>query len=197
LALVYFLVWAWHEHRAAAKLLGKQPEDRFVILFDEPETHLHPRWQRTVIPSLMKALDVLRGIGTSTHPPQMIVATHSPLVMASLEPIFDPAQDDLIHLSLREGTVAVEQGGWAKQGDVTNWLVSETFGLEQARSLEAERAIDAAEAIFRGEISQEKGLKTKKEIDAELKRLLPADDLFWPRWLMKAGGIRARKGDPE
>jgi predicted ATPase len=197
LALVYFLVWAWHEHRAAAKLLGKQPEDRIVILFDEPETHLHPRWQRTVIPSLMSALDVLRGLSKDSHPPQMIVASHSPLVMASLEPIFDPEQDDLIHLSLREGNVIVEQGGWAIQGDVTNWLVSETFGLEQARSLESERAIDAAEAILRGEVSQEKGLKTKKEIDTALKRLLPANDLFWPRWLLKAGGIRARKGDSE
>ena len=87
LALVYFLVWAWHEHAVAAKLLGKKPEDRFVILFDEPETHLHPRWQRTVLPSLFKAVDELRGqAGT---PPQVLVATHSPLVAASVEPIFD------------------------------------------------------------------------------------------------------------
>jgi hypothetical protein len=194
LALVYFLVWAWYEHRAAAQLLGKQPEDRIVILFDEPETHLHPRWQRTVIPSLMIALEELRELGKDSHPPQMIVATHSPLVMASLEPIFDPLLDDLIHLSLREGNVAVEQGGWAKQGDVTNWLVSETFGLEQARSLEAERAIDAAESILCGEPSQQTGLRTKREIDAELKRLLPAGDPFWPRWLVKTGAIRVRKG---
>ena len=52
LALAYFLVWAWHEHRAAAQLLGKRPEDRFVVLFDEPETHLHPRWQRAILPSV-------------------------------------------------------------------------------------------------------------------------------------------------
>ena len=55
LALAYFLVWAWHEHRAAAQLLGKKPEDRFVVLFDEPETHLHPRWQRAILPSVLTA----------------------------------------------------------------------------------------------------------------------------------------------
>ena len=103
LALAYFLVWAWHEHRAAAKLLGKQPEDRVVILFDEPETHLHPRWQRTVLPSVLKAIDVLRG--KSGQAPQMLIATHSPLVTASLEPMFDAKTDDLIHLSLRDGQV--------------------------------------------------------------------------------------------
>ena len=149
LALAYFLVWAWYEHRAAASLLGKQPENRIVILFDEPETHLHPRWQRTVLPSLLKAITVLRG--KCDEIPQMWVATHSPLVAASLEPMFDPEVDDLIHLSLRDGQVEVNQGGWATQGDAANWLVSETFGLEQARSIEAEHAIEAAEAFMRGE----------------------------------------------
>jgi predicted ATPase len=197
LALVYFLVWAWYEHRAAAKLLGKRPEDRIVILFDEPETHLHPRWQREVIPSLMSALDVLRNLDKNSHPPQMIVATHSPLVMASLEPIFDLEKDDLIHLSFRDSHVVVEQGGWAIQGDVTNWLVSETFGLEQARSLEAEKAIDAAEELMQSKPSSEPGLRTKKEIDTQLKRLLPSSDDFWPRWLVKTGVIRSKKGASE
>ena len=184
LALVYFLVWAWHEHAVAAKLLGKKPEDRFVILFDEPETHLHPRWQRTVLPSLFKAVDELRGkAGT---PPQVLVATHSPLVAASVEPIFDPSIDDLIHLSVKNGMVEIDQGGWAVQGDVTNWLVSETFGLEQARSKEAEEAIEAAEAFMRGEKSLPQGLATKAAIHARLQKLLPAGDVFWPRWIMSA-----------
>ena len=183
LALAYFLVWAWHEHRAAAKLLGKQPEDRVVILFDEPETHLHPRWQRTVLPSVLEAIDVLRG--KDGQAPQMLIATHSPLVTASLEPMFDTEIDDLIHLSLRDGQVVVDQGGWATQGDATNWLVSETFGLEQARSVEAEQAIEAAEALMRGKIPSQKHLQTKNEIHAALCRLLPAGDTFWPRWLVK------------
>lgn len=192
LALVYFLVWAWHEHGVAAKLLGKKPEDRFVILFDEPETHLHPRWQRTVLPSILNAVDELRG--TSGTPPQVLVATHSPLVAASVEPVFDKSTDDLIHLSLRNGQVEIEQGGWAVQGDVTNWLVSETFGLEQARSREAENAIEAAETFMRGEKPLPQGLGSKKAIHAQLQKLLPAGDAFWPRWLVQTNAIKGLTG---
>lgn len=192
LALVYFLVWAWHEHNVAAKLLGKKPEDRFMILFDEPETHLHPRWQRTIVPSMLKAIDELRGAkGT---PPQVLVATHAPLVAASIEPLFDAAQDDLIHLSLVNGQVQLEQGAWATQGDVTNWLVSETFGLEQARSVEAEQAIEAAEAFMRDEKHLPAGLDTKKAIHTRLQKLLPAGDEFWPRWLVHTQAVRGAKG---
>jgi hypothetical protein len=192
LALVYFLVWAWHEHGVAAKLLGKKPEDRFVILFDEPETHLHPRWQRTIVPSMLKAVDALRG--EKGAPPQVLVATHAPLVAASIEPLFDAALDDLIHLSLNNGQVTLDQGGWATQGDVTNWLVSETFGLEQARSMEAERAIEAAEAFMRDEKPLPSGLDSKKAIHAQLQKLLPAGDDFWPRWLIHNQAIQGAKG---
>lgn len=188
LALAYFLVWAWHEHHAAAKLLGKKPEDRLVILFDEPETHLHPRWQRTVLPSLLEAVDVLRG--TSGKAPQVLVATHSPLVLASLEPMFDADSDDLIRLSLNDGKVEIEQDCWAKQGDVTNWLVSEIFGLEQARSVQSEAAIEAAEAFMRGDRDLPDGLKGQKDIHARLLQLLPGDDPFWPRWLVQTNAIK-------
>ena len=191
LALAYFLVWAWHEHQVAAKLLGKKPEDRFVVLFDEPETHLHPRWQRTVLPSVLKAIDVLRG--KAGRAPQLLVATHAPLVAASLEPLFSATTDDLIHLTLRDGLVAVEQGGWAIQGDASNWLVSETFGLEQARSVDAEQAIEAAEALMRGEKLLPNGYTTQKSIHTALQKLLPAGDTFWPRWLVSVGVV---KGQP-
>lgn len=192
LALAYFLVWAWHEHRVAAQLLGKKAEDRFVILFDEPETHLHPRWQRTIVPSLLAAVDALRD-KHGVHP-QVMLATHSPLVAASLEPLFDANLDDLIHLDLKNGQIVIEQGCWATQGDVTNWLVSETFGLEQARSLEAEQAIEAAEAFMRGEKQLPEGLDSKKAIHSKLQKLLPAHDTFWPRWIVETGLLKPSAG---
>jgi len=187
LALTYFLVWAWYEHRVAADLLGKEPESRFVILFDEPETHLHPRWQRTLLPTLLTAIDQLRG--SHGEEPQVLVATHSPLVAASMEPIFDPQQDDLLHLQAAERGVSISQGHWAAQGDATSWLVSDTFGLEQARSVEAERAIEAAEAFMRGEMNLPTGLDSQAAIHSALQRLLPAHDTFWPRWLVKSGTL--------
>jgi hypothetical protein len=91
--------------------------------------------------------------------------------------------------------VQVDQGGWANQGDATNWLVSETFGLEQARSVEAEQAIEAAEAFMRDEKPARlpAGLKTKAAIHQQLQRLLPAGDVFWPRWLVATGAIEGAR----
>lgn len=193
LAMAYFLVWAWHEHREAARLLNKKPEDRFVILFDEPETHLHPRWQRTILPSMLAAVDSLRAKAGAQV--QLVVATHSPLVAASLEPVFDTEQDDTVQLTVRDGQVVIHQGVWAVEGDASSWLVSPTFGLSQARSVESERAIEAAEAWMRGERSLPAGLDTKAAIDAALRRLLPSLDEFWPRWVVGAAGAgrQARK----
>jgi len=195
LALAYLLVWAWHEHRVSAELLGKPVENRLVLLFDEPVTHLHPRWQRTIVPSLLVALAELRK--QATIEPQVVLATHSPLVVASLEPHFDPDKDDLFVLRNDEGHVRLTSGCWAKQGDVTNWLVSEVFGLEQARSLEAEQTIEAAEAFMRGD-RPPTGLDTQDAIHARLRQLLPAHDDFWPRWLVETdaipGAAKSRRG---
>ena len=127
-ALAYFLVWASHEHAVASRMRDIESEGRIAILFDDPETHLHPRWQRIVLPSLLQALQGMRS--KNSPPPQIFAATHSPLVAASLEPIFDANFDDLVHLSRCNGSLNVDQGGWAIQGDVNNWLASEAFGLE-------------------------------------------------------------------
>lgn len=136
------------------------------------------------MPSLLTAIEKLRGEGGAT--PQLLIATHSPLVAASLEPVFDTAQDDLSHLSIENGRVCLTQGLWAAQGDASSWLVSEVFGLEQARSLDAEKAIEAAEAFMRGEKTNlPTGLKTKTAIHTALQRLLPAHDEFWARWLVE------------
>src|SRR5207237_4846457 len=82
LGLAYLLIWAWHEHLEAVALKGISPDQRIIVLIDEVETHLHPRWQRMVVPALLK---VLGNIAPSV---QAIVTTHSPLVMASIEPEF-------------------------------------------------------------------------------------------------------------
>jgi len=72
--------------------------------------------------------------------------------------------------------------------------VSETFGLEQARSVEAERAIEAAEALMRGEKPLPAGLDSQSAIHAQLRRLLSAGDEFWPRWLVQTQAIKGVTG---
>jgi hypothetical protein len=60
------------------------------------------------------------------------------------------------------------------------------FNLRQARSAEAEQAIEAAEALMRDDFSAlPDGLRTREQIDARLKMLLPPQDPFWARWITR------------
>jgi hypothetical protein len=183
-SFAYLIVWAWIEHQQAAELRNAPATDRIILMVDEIEAHLHPRWQRTILPAILKVVDTLQ-IDLSV---QIHAATHSPLVLASVEPYFDHHQDQLFCFNLHDDkTVTFDQLPWAIHGDVVGWLTSDVFGLEQARSRDAERVIEAAEAYLRGDLAQlSPGLSTKDEITEQLRRLLPSLDPFWPRWIVGA-----------
>jgi hypothetical protein len=184
-SLAYLLVWTWQEHLESAKLRGEEPAREIVFLIDEIEGHLHPQWQRRIVPALLDVMSALTG--SSGVSVQLITATHSPLVLASVEPQFEEDRDGLFLLDLHEGKVSLHEEPWAKQGDVVGWLVSESFGLQQGRSIEAERAIEAAEAWMRDDKAKlPVGLDSQAMIDAELKRVLAGHDPFWPRWIVAA-----------
>lgn len=181
LSIAYMLVWMWSENREAQKLARKPPARQFVVLFDEVESHLHPQWQRQLIPSLLRVIERIAPDAEI----QMIISTHAPLVLASVETIFNESVDSLINFELKGKMVHAERVPWVKQGDVVNWLVSESFGLRQARSPEAEHAIEAAEAYMRGDKKFRYGkLKTEDAIHRELQRVLSGHDDFWPRWVV-------------
>lgn len=182
-ALAYLLVWTWTEHLEACKLLGQQPVKEIIFLVDEIEAHLHPQWQRRIVPALLEVMETMTGDHDSRV--QLITCSHSPLVLASAEPAFDERRDGLFHLARHGDAVSFDAQPWAKQGDVVNWLVSETFGLSQGRSLEAERAIEAAEAWMRGSLGDlPDELATQSAIHDELLRVLAGHDPFWPRWIV-------------
>lgn len=183
IALAYLLVWSWQEHVAACRLLGDEPVHQIIFLVDEIEAHLHPQWQRRIVPALLAVMNELAGAKVSV---QIVTATHSPLVLASVEPYFDEARDVLFHFGMNAGAVELSEIPWAKQGDAVNWLVSSAFGLTQGRSIEAERAIEAAEAFMRGDLAAlPKSLRTMEAIQLELTRVLAGHDDFWPRWLVE------------
>lgn len=110
----YLIVWAWIEHRQAAELRKEQPTDRIVLMVDEIEAHLHPRWQRTILPAILKVVDKLQeNLSVQIH-----AATHSPLVLASVEPHFDENQDQLFCFNLHDDqTVTFDDLPWALHGD--------------------------------------------------------------------------------
>jgi hypothetical protein len=83
LALAYLLVWAWHEHLSLSTLIRRKPQRRIVLIMDEVEAHLHPRWQRVIVPALMRVISEL----AATVSPQIHLATHSPMIMASAETV--------------------------------------------------------------------------------------------------------------
>lgn len=189
LGLAYLVIWAWNEHLQAARLLRSPPESRIILLMDEVETHLHPQWQRRIVPALLRAL---HGLEQRTQI-QALLTTHSPLVLASLETLFSEEEDRLFLFELQDGKVLLRNLDWAKYGNAEDWLTSTVFGLEQARSLEAERAIEAAEAFMRkDEAALPEGLDSWERIDAELHRVLAGDDAFWPRWATRGRSRRRR-----
>ncbi len=182
LGLAYLLVWTWYEHTQAAKLREQPQTDALVLLMDEVDAHLHPQWQRSLLTSLVTVAEHLKPQMST----QLIVTTHSPLVLASVEPFFDEEQDKLFLFELEQNRVTLHEDPWAKQGDAVGWLTSDIFGLKQARSKEAELAIDAANTFMRGEALDlfPKQLQTKEGIHQELQRVLAGHDPFWSRWII-------------
>ena len=174
LTIAYLMVWSWSEHKKAAEMLNQKPAERMIILFDEVEAHLHPQWQRSILPALLKVVAILEP----ELKIQMVASTHAPLVLASLETEFCEDTDRILTFELNMRRASVREIFRAKQGDIVNWLVSDVFGLKQARSKEAEKAIDAAEAFMRGETqSLPANLNTKEAIHQELQRVSNQNDL--------------------
>ncbi len=141
-ALAYMLVWTWEQHDLYTGF--HEPVRNMVVLVDEIEAHLHPRWKRTVLPALL-------AVGQALHADleiQYLITTHGPLVLAGLEPIFDREHDRLFNFSLNKEKRQAQlvQLPFRKHGRADHWFTSEAFGMEQARSLAGEKAIKMAKA---------------------------------------------------
>jgi hypothetical protein len=185
-AMAYLLVWAWNEHQIYSELAKKPPQRNMVIMVDEIEAHLHPRWQRSILPALLDVTKVLsHGIT-----PHLIVATHSPLILASIESDFSEDEDALFHLSLKDGkSVEFKEIPFLKYGTVDAWLTSEIFALKQARSREGEFAMEQARTLLASSSADPDRIRP---VHAQLASALPAEDPFWPRWLhfLEVKGVR-------
>ena len=179
LLLTYLIIWSWQEHLLASEQAGVSPQRKMVIVVDELEAHLHPKWQRLVLPGLMSIGKLL----STDLKIQVIAATHSPMVLASVEDEFSDESDVLAHLLLVGESVKLERLDFYKYGDMSAWLTSPVFGLPHARSRAAERVIEDAKAL---QLSDEPDLDAVKEVTARLKRTLSPDDQFWSRWIFFA-----------
>lgn len=179
LAIAYVLVWALTRHLRNSGAIQKAAVPRVILLVDEVEAHLHPRWQRRLVPALIAAL---KGINTDAVP-QLHVATHSPFVLASAEEAFDEVRDGLFHLTLSDDgtTVDLEVLDFHKYGRMDRWVTSEAIGLASSRGLAAEKAIEMANAI---QAKKTPADSTRVlDIHQQLAKTLGSDDDYWMRWL--------------
>lgn len=183
IALAYLLVWSWQEHAKAAQLIGEETTPQVIFLLDEIEAHLHPRWQRVIVSAL---LNVTHALARDARV-QLLVATHSPLVMASTEPLFDATQDAWWDLDVVQGQVALTHRAFEKHGDADRWLTSEAFDLHSSRPLEYEQLLGQASALLEApapDIEQIKAMHARL-----LQALSPTDDfLFNWRYVCKTKG---------
>lgn len=127
-----------------------------VVLIDEIDLHLHPRWQRDLIGYL------------DTHFPnvQFIATAHSPLVVQA-------ALDANLAVLRREGDrVVIENDPQAVQGwRIDQILTSDLFGLPSARPPQMERLIEQRRAILGKPVITEEDRARLRELDAELAEL--------------------------
>jgi hypothetical protein len=204
ISFAYLVVWAWTEHAKAAKASRRATTRDVVILIDEPELHQHPAWQRAFLPAVLKAV----GSIAPNAAVQVFAATHSPLVLASLESTWVEESDDLFVLERDGRLIRAEELSFTKEGDVSSWLASTVFGRVGGRSQEGELAIAAAMDVMAGRIGDaekhlalleerlhglttiagEQPMRTRPQplverVHEALTRTLPGHDRFWARWV--------------
>lgn len=180
LTLAYLVVWAWNEHRIHSEMTGRSMDTKMVMLIDEIEAHLHPKWQRVILPAL---LDVARDLDANLDI-QLIASTHSPHVLASGETFFDPERDKLYNLDLTPaGSVQLQAREFVPRGHIDSWLTSPIFGFSHATNAKAEAAINEAVRL------QKNPKATKADVQRVTRKLaevLPVEDRFWTRWVFFA-----------
>lgn len=188
LALAYLLVWSWQEHYRIVDQTEQPRVKQVIFLIDEIEAHLHPRWQRQIIKPLLHTVESLADYQAQV---QIIAATHSPLIAASMEPLFEPAQDAWFDLDLDTRVtppqIQLQKRPFLRRGDVSDWLTSNAFDLKEARSLEAEKALLDAHAFLRGELPASE----LPRVDAALRATMPGQDPFWIRWMTHVESLQA------
>ena len=180
ITLAYLLVWAWERHKIQAEQLHQPEERQMIVLVDEAEAHLHPKWQRVILPALL-------DISSNLHQEmavQWIIASHSPLVMASGEAIWNTDSDTLFHIDMSAaGKVSFGAVPFERRGTIDSWLSSNIFEIPRPGSTEREAAIQAAVELQRQE---EPTAAAVQEVTDQLRRYLPSEDSFWVRWIFFA-----------
>ena len=141
----------------AIKMLN--PENS-IILIDEPELSLHPKWQQRIV-------DVYTKIGKNN---QIIIATHSPHVLGSVK-----KENIMLLDKTNDGKIIVKTGNelYNSYGQPTDRVLKDIMGLETTRNPKVFKLLEkAGELVDKNEYESEE-FKTKYK---ELRDILGKKD---------------------
>lgn len=136
-------------------------EQSALVLIDEIDAHMHPEWQRKLVPKLRELFPKV----------QFIATTHSPLIVTDLEP-------DEIHVLRRDPVtrrIAVEQPRFELRGlRADQILTSSLFDLSTTRDLTTERAIERYRELVERVLLQPAEQRELEQIADQLKTPAPS-----------------------
>ena len=141
----------------AIKML--EPENS-IIMIDEPELSLHPKWQQKIV-------DVYRKIGRNN---QIILATHSPHILGSVE------KENIILLEKNEnGIVEVKTGDefGNSYGQTTGRILEDIMGLETDRNPSVNNLLNLVKEMVKNGNYENSEFKEKY---TKIKDILGEDD---------------------
>ena len=130
-----------------------------LVLIDEVDAHMHPKWQRTLARALERVFPKL----------QIIATTHSPLMVPGLDP------DHVIVFKRNRKKVTVERQTTEMRGyRADQVLTSRLFGLQSSLSPETEEDLKEYRRLAALERRKPKDQKDLEELAQRLEVRLPS-----------------------
>ena len=157
-------IWRYYQHSDHPTEIGRHWENQpAILLIDEIENHLHPTWQRRVIPALLEHFPGL----------QIFATTHSPFVVAGLK----AGQVHLLKRDEKTGVVTAT----TNTEDIIGWTADEILrtmmGVDDptdddtaaaARELRQLRKEGPRESVEAEEQRQERIQELRQNVDRDL-----------------------------
>lgn len=182
--IVYLLMRALYKFEESKNDLREYVVPRVVLLIDEIESHLHPKWQRIIFTKLIDSLEQIGVFFPMEY--QIFFSTNSPIIIESMEPYFNDREFSLFTIKYYKNgsnyNKFIERMPFLKRGDVSMWLVTPVFGLLTPKNLESEAIIKKA-SKFLSNPPKDKELRRRiyEELDGEMETLGKIDP-HYRRW---------------
>lgn len=142
--------------------------NNFVVVMDEPENHLHPQLQRSLLPNLIEAFPQVQFV-VATHNPFMVTSVPDSNVYVLSYNNFNKVESSKLDLVNRSGT--------------SNEILREVLGVETTMPLWAENKLSQIIGQYSGQPLTEHSLRGIKKALSDI----GLDDLF-PEALDKVMG---------